>query len=100
MKFIAERFGALKRGRMMSGEEMKELGVKFRFTPIYEETLREAFATKVDIPRTAELLKGCEEGKIRVSTTVLEKPSPMGIYILSRYAEDEDYSEPAVSSVE
>ena len=48
----------------MSGDEMKELGVKFRFTPIYEETMREAFETKVDIPRTVEILKDCEEGKI------------------------------------
>jgi ATP-dependent helicase Lhr and Lhr-like helicase len=100
MKFIAERFGALKRGRMMSGDEMKELGVKFRFTPIYEETLREAFATKVDIPRTSQILQQIEEGKIRVSTAVLEKPSPMGMYILSRYAEDEDYAEPTLNSVD
>ncbi|MDA4111283.1 MAG: DEAD/DEAH box helicase [Thaumarchaeota archaeon] len=100
MKFIAERFGALKRGRMMSGDEMKELGIKFRFTPIYEETLREAFATKVDIPRTTEILKECEEGKIRVSTVITEKPSPLAMYILSRYAEDEDFSEPAVGTTE
>src|SRR5208283_2914606 len=42
MKFIAERFGALKRGVMLSEEALKELTVKFRFTPIFDETLREA----------------------------------------------------------
>lgn len=100
MKFIAERFGALKRGRLMSGDEMKELGVKFRFTPIYEETMREAFETKVDIARTVEILKACGEGTINVVTSASEKPSPLAMYILSRYAEDEDYAEPATNSVE
>jgi len=100
MKFIAERFGALKRGRLMSGDEMKELGVKFRFTPIYDETLREAFETKVDIERTAQILKECEEGTIKLVTCASEKPSPLAMYILSRYAEDEDYAEPATNSVE
>jgi ATP-dependent helicase Lhr and Lhr-like helicase len=100
MKFIAERFGALKRGRMMSGDEMKELGVKFRFTPIYEETMREAFETKVDIERSAQILKDCEEGKIKLVTCVSEKPSPLAMYILSRYAEEEDYAEPAGNSIE
>jgi len=100
MKFIAERFGALKRGRLMSGDEMKELGVKFRFTPIYEETMREAFDTKVDIPRSVEILKECEEGRIKLVTVTSEKPSPLAMYILSRYAEDEDYADPAVNSVE
>ncbi len=100
MKFIAERFGALKRGRMMSGDEMKELGVKFRFTPIYEETMREAFESKVDIRRSVEILKECEEGTIKLVTSISEKPSPLAMYILSRYAEDEDYAEPAANSVE
>ena len=100
MKFIAERFGALKRGRLMSGDEMKELGVKFRFTPIYEETMREAFETKVDISRSAEILKECEEGAVKLVTFVSEKPSPLAMYILSRYAEDEDYAEPDMNSVE
>lgn len=100
MKFIAERFGALKRGRLMSGEEMKELGVRFRFTPIYDETIREAFETKVDIPRSVEILKECNEGKIKLVASISEKPSPLAMYILSRYVEDEDYAEPATNSVE
>src|SRR5438034_4871210 len=40
MKQIAERFGALSRGRLMYGGAMKELQIRFRLTPIYDETIR------------------------------------------------------------
>ncbi len=100
MKFIAERFGALKRGRMLSGDALKELGVKFRFTPIYDETLREAFATKIDIPRAAEILRECSEGKTELVSVYTERPSALAMYIFSRYAESEDYAEASTNSVD
>jgi ATP-dependent Lhr-like helicase len=90
MKFVAERFGALRRGRLLSGEQMKELGTKFRFTPIYEETLREALATKVDITGTAEILRDLYNGAIELSRVETKDPSPIAAYILTRYAEPED----------
>ncbi|MGI0091216.1 MAG: hypothetical protein ACREBS_05865, partial [Nitrososphaerales archaeon] len=98
MKFIAERFGALKRGRMLSGEALKELSVKFRFTPIYDETLREALATKIDIPRSIAILKECSQGSIKLVAQTLEKPSPLSMYIISRHAELEDYAEASINS--
>lgn len=91
MKFIAERFGALKRGLMLSGESLKELTVRFRFTPVYEETLREALMSKVDISGAIELLKNCSEGTIKVKTVSVNEPSPLAMYILSRYTETEEY---------
>jgi ATP-dependent Lhr-like helicase len=100
MKFIAERFGALKRGRLLSGEQMKELGVKFRFTPIYEETMREAFATKVDIPRSVEILQALGKGDFEIAAVKTENPSALAIYIMSRYADEEDYSTGSIDSVE
>jgi len=100
MKFIAERFGALKRGRQLSGDALKELGVKFRFTPIYEETMREAFATKIDIPGSTEILKTIKEGEIQLVNVETENPSPLAMYIITRYAESEDYEEASVNSVE
>jgi len=51
MKFIAERFGALRRGLMFSGDSLKELALRFRITPIYDETIREALLLHVDFPR-------------------------------------------------
>jgi len=41
MKFIAERFGALPRGKTMGPERLAELPNRFEKTPIYEETIRE-----------------------------------------------------------
>ncbi|MCL5067672.1 MAG: hypothetical protein M1368_04885, partial [Thaumarchaeota archaeon] len=99
MKFIAERFGALKRGRMLSGDAMKELAVKYRFTPIYEETLREARVSKIDIDGAIELLKECSDGRIQLALKTMEGPSPISRYILSRYLESEDYEESPSDSV-
>lgn len=91
MKFIAERFGALKRGRLLSGEAIKELGVKFRFTPIYDETLREAFETRVDVAGATDLLRKCSSHEIELCVVKTETPTPLAMYILSRYADSEDY---------
>jgi ATP-dependent Lhr-like helicase len=94
MKFIAERFGALKRGMMLSGDALKELVIKFRFTPVYEETLREALMLKVDIDGTLSFLEQCKNGTIAVKSISSSKniPSPLGMYIFNRYAEnDENY---------
>jgi ATP-dependent Lhr-like helicase len=93
MKFIAERFGALKRGMMLSGDALKELTVKFRFTPIYEETLREALMLKVDIDGSLSFLEQSKSGKIKTKiVSSASGPSPLGMYIFSRYAEmDENY---------
>src|SRR5947199_9216486 len=48
MKHVAERFGALARGRLMYGDAMKELMLRFRLTPIYDETIREALMEHSD----------------------------------------------------
>lgn len=91
MKFVAERFGALKRGRLLSGEGLKELGIKFRFTPIYDETIREAFETRVDITGAVDVLDKCARHEIELCAIKLETPSVLSMYILTRYAESEDY---------
>src|SRR5256712_6815119 len=54
MKHIAERFGALSRGRLMYGDAMKELMLRFRLTPIYDETIREALMEHSDFDRSEE----------------------------------------------
>ena len=97
MKSIAERFGALKRGRLLSGEEMRELIVKFRFTPIYDETLREGLMTKMDLERSLEILRNCERKQMEIVTATTQSPGPLAKYIMSRYA-DPEYSETATTS--
>lgn len=92
MKFIAERFGAIERGLLLSGEALKDLVVKFRFTPIYDETLREALSTKVDVQGALRLLSSCTAGKLELSIVESkERPSPLALYIVNRYTELEDY---------
>ncbi len=93
MKFIAERFGVLKRGMMLSGEALKDLVVKFRFTPVYEETLREALLQKVDVDGSLSLLRQCKSNEVELlGIESSNGPSPLGMYIFSRYAEmDENY---------
>ncbi len=100
MKFIAERFGALKRGVMLSEEALKELTVKFRFTPIFDETLREAELTKIDIPGSKALLESCSRGRTElVAIESIGEPSPLAKYIMTRYVEFEtEFSDPSSSN--
>jgi len=88
MKFIAERFGALPRGKTMGPERLAELPRQFEKTPIYEETIREAMLEKADIPTVKSIMKSVREGKTKVSTLLrLEKPTPLGYRILVKYME-------------
>jgi len=88
MKFVAERFGALPRGKTMGPERLAELPTRFEKTPIYEETLREAMLEKVDIPTVKRIMREVKRGKIKVSTLFrLEKPTPLAYNILTKYAE-------------
>jgi len=88
MKFIAERFGALPRGRTMGPKRLAELPNRFRGTPIYEETIREAMMEKVDLPTVKQITQEVKEGKVKVHTLLrLEKPTPLAFHILAKYAE-------------
>ncbi|MDH5713477.1 MAG: hypothetical protein OEY83_06015, partial [Candidatus Bathyarchaeota archaeon] len=88
MKFVAERFGALPRGKTMGPERLAQLPTRFENTPIYEETLREAMQEKVDIPTVKKIMRQIKRGKIKVSTLFrLEKPTPLAYHILEKYAE-------------
>jgi len=88
MKFVAERFGALPRGKTMGPERLAELPRRFEKTPIYEETIREAMQEKVDISTVKRIMKSVKEGKTKVTALLrLEKPTPLGYRILSKYTE-------------
>jgi len=88
MKFVAERFGALPRGKTMAYERMAELPSRFEKTPIYEENIREAMQEKIDIPTVKKIMKSIREEKTKITTLLrLEKPTPMGYRILAKYTE-------------
>jgi ATP-dependent Lhr-like helicase len=88
MKFVAERFGALPRGKTMSYERLSQLSSRFGGTPIYDETLREALIEKVDMKRAKEVMRKVKAGEIKVSTFCsLEKPTPLAYHILTKYSD-------------
>jgi len=86
MKFIAERFGALRRGLMFSGDNLRELGLRFRMTPIYDETIREALMLHVDFPRAREIYRQVRAREMDVvAFRSEEKPTPLGFHLLNKH---------------
>jgi ATP-dependent Lhr-like helicase len=88
MKFVAERFGALPRGKTMSPERQAKLRASFENTPVYEETLREAMLEKADLPKAKQVMHEVQARKIAVATLMrTEKPTPLAYHILAQYAD-------------
>jgi ATP-dependent Lhr-like helicase len=88
MKFVAERFGALPRGKTMSYERQAKLKAAFENTPIYDETLREAMLEKADLKKVKQIMRDIKEGKVSVSTLArAERPTPLAYHILAQYAD-------------
>jgi len=86
MKFIAERFGALRRGLMFTGDNLRELALRFRMTPIYDETIREALLLHVDFPRVREIYRSMRNGGSEVSVfKAIDKPTPLGFHLLNKH---------------
>jgi ATP-dependent Lhr-like helicase len=95
MKAIAERFGALPRGKTLAHSDRAEkLQAAFKDTPIYDETMREAMMDKVDLPQVKQILHDIKEGKITVSTVTRDKPSPLAYHILMQYADTAELMAP------
>jgi ATP-dependent helicase Lhr and Lhr-like helicase len=88
MKHIAERFGALSRGRLMYGDAMKELMLRFRLTPIYDETIREALMEHSDFEGAKRIFKQIKEGKMDLRFfRSKDKPTPLAYHILYRHVD-------------
>jgi ATP-dependent Lhr-like helicase len=95
MKAIAERFGAMPRGKTLAMSERGEkLKAAFEGTPIYDETLREAMMDKVDLHQVKLILHDIKEGKITVNTIIREKPTPLAYHILMQYADTAELMAP------
>jgi ATP-dependent Lhr-like helicase len=86
MKFIAERFGAMRRGLIYSGDSLRELGLRFRMTPIYDETIREAMMLHVDYPRVREIYRKIKTGEVELAVFRAEdKPTPLAYHLLNKH---------------
>ncbi|MEM2394285.1 MAG: DEAD/DEAH box helicase [Candidatus Bathyarchaeia archaeon] len=88
MKFVAERFGAMPRGKALGPKRQLQLPAMFKGTPIYDETLREAMLEKADLKKVKEIMQLVREGKIKVRTFYgLKNPTPIAYHILAKYAD-------------
>jgi ATP-dependent Lhr-like helicase len=95
MKFIAERFGALPRGRLAGPELLSQLPSRFRDTPVYEETIREVMAEKVDLQSVKKIMASIKSGEIKVKTFFShDTPSPIAYHILAKYADVPEFMAP------
>jgi ATP-dependent Lhr-like helicase len=90
MKFIAERFGVIPRGKTMTAEALENLHRRFKDTPIYKETLREAYREKLDLEAVKSIVSGIGSGEIEVATRLAKSPSPLAKHILEAYADVEE----------
>ncbi len=88
MKFVAERFGVLPRGRLMGPERMAQLPARFRDTPVHDETIREIMTEKIDLESVKRIMASLRSGGIRLETLFSrEAPSPIAYHILAKYSE-------------
>jgi ATP-dependent Lhr-like helicase len=88
MRFVAQRFGALPRGKTMGADRESRLPFQFGNTPIYDETIREAMVEKVDLAKAKEIISEVGSGKIRISTIHRsEKPTPLAFHILEKFSD-------------
>jgi ATP-dependent Lhr-like helicase len=95
MKAIAERFGAMPRGKTLAMSERGEkLKAAFEGTPIYDETLREAMMDKVDLQKTKQIIQQIREGKISIAAVSRQQPSPLAYHIMMQYADTAELMAP------
>jgi ATP-dependent Lhr-like helicase len=88
VKWIAERFGALKRGKLIAHPNLCSLPTRFERTPIYEEALQETSRDLIDMAMAKHVLTSISTGRISVETFQAgDKPTPLAYNLLYRYLE-------------
>jgi len=88
VKFVAERFGALKRGKLIAHPNLCSLPTRFEKTPIFEEALQETGRDLIDMERGKQILTAVAVGGISVETFLSgDRPTPIAYSLLYRYLE-------------
>jgi len=88
VKHVAERFGALKRGKLIAHPNLCSLPTRFERTPIFEEALQETGRDLIDMAESKKVLALVAEGGIAVETFQAgERPTPIAYGLLYRYLE-------------
>ncbi len=97
MKFIAERFGAIPRGKTMGAAELHRLYRRYRNSPIYKESLREVYREKLDLQSVQEIAGGISSGGVKLSYVQAKEPSPLARHILEAYADLEELMDSSIA---
>jgi ATP-dependent Lhr-like helicase len=72
----------------MYGDAMKELMLRFRLTPIYDETIREALMEHSDFNAVKEIFQDIKTGAMEVQFfQSKDKPTPLAYHILYRHVD-------------
>ena len=72
----------------MYGDAMKELMLRFRLTPIYDETIREALLEHSDFDGVKRIFKELKEGKMDLRFfRSKDRPTPLAYHILYRHVD-------------
>jgi ATP-dependent Lhr-like helicase len=88
VKHVAERFGALKRGKLIAHPNLCSLPTRFEKTPIFEEALQETGRDLIDMERGKKVLVAVANGGIAVETFLAgDRPTPIAYGLLYRYLE-------------
>jgi ATP-dependent Lhr-like helicase len=88
VKHVAERFGALKRGKLIAHPNLCSLPTRFEKTPIFEEALQETGRDLIDMERGKQVLVAVAKGGISVETFLDgDRPTPIAYNLLYRYLE-------------
>jgi ATP-dependent Lhr-like helicase len=97
MKFIAERFGAIPRGKSYGAEAQNRLYRRYRNSPIFKEALREVYRDKLDLTALKEIAEGIGAGTIKLEYVQAKEPSLLARHILEAYADLEELLDSSIS---
>jgi ATP-dependent Lhr-like helicase len=100
MKFIAERFGVIPKGKTLNSETLENLYLRFKNTPVYKETLREIHQEKLDIRSAKKFLAKVNSGNIEIIRTLVKSPSPLARHILEQYADVAELMEKQITATD
>ncbi len=97
MKFIAERFGAISRGKTYSADALQRLYRRYRNSPIYNEALREAYKEKLDLLSLKGIAEGVNSGHVQIQYIQAKEPSPLARHILEVYTDFEEFMDSTIT---
>jgi ATP-dependent Lhr-like helicase len=97
MKFIAERFGAIPRGKTYGSDALQRLYRRYRNSPIYREALREVYKEKIDLPSVKQITEEISTGNVKLQYIQAKEPSPLARHILEAYADLEELMDSSIA---